>query len=64
MFPLVKFSTITPAISPSLLALAIRNDPLCVASPKMAKASKEGDIADGLHTNFANVHEPCKLDLH
>ncbi len=28
----------------TLLALANRNDPICVALPKVAKASKEGDI--------------------
>ncbi len=32
-------------IAPYLLTLANRNNPICVAPPKVAKASNEGDIA-------------------
>jgi hypothetical protein len=43
-------------IFPSLLALANRNDPISVTLSKVAKASKEGDIADV----FAYKLRPCK----
>jgi hypothetical protein len=33
------------AIYPSLLALANRHDPICVAPPKVAKASEDGAIS-------------------
>jgi hypothetical protein len=33
-----------------------RHDPICVAPPKVAKASTEGDIAGIIAPNFGNVN--------
>jgi hypothetical protein len=49
MFTLAEFRAITPAIMPAILQLTYfprpneinRNDPICVTSPKVAKARTE-----------------------
>jgi hypothetical protein len=53
-------------IMPYLLTLADRNDPICVAPPKVAKASTIVTVPCRSHQlfhlkNIANVHEPIRL---
>ncbi len=68
MFTLAEFRAITPVIMPTILQLPYlpwpneinRNDPICVVSPKVAKAStvpRLSRVADGFVTNFANVND-------
>ncbi len=55
--------TVTHVTVTTVLALATlggatinRNDPICVTPPRVAKASKEGDITGIIALSFANVN--------
>ncbi len=55
-------------VAPYLLTLANRNNPICVAFPKVAKASSvtwllRVDVTDGFVTNIANVNDPLEAAL-
>jgi hypothetical protein len=58
-------------IAPYFLTLAYRNNPICVTLPKVAKASKEGDITMRYRGYFKvqilpilMIHKYCPHECH